>query len=272
MSLLSLYPDSVSSVELNQLYLKLELHRQVEKGDVLIYSNYIASVDGRISLFNEDCGEYEVPASIANKRDWRLYQELAAQSDVLITSARYFRQLDKGKAQDLLPVGMEPAYADLLNWRKTHGLKPQPDVVVISNSLDIPLSALVKLQGRKISVLTGCAALPGRVQRLEQAGINVTVFETETVSGKALKQWLIHAAYRSAYMIAGPKVHQTLISDRVLDRLFLTTHLTLLGQNCFHTVLSDSLDSPARLILLSLYLEQNESSGQFFAQYALQQE
>ena len=73
-------------------------------------------------------------------------------------------------------------------------------------------------------------------------------------------------------MIAGPKVHQTLISDRVLDRLFLTTHLTLLGQNCFHTVLSDSLDSPARLILLSLYLEQNESSGQFFAQYALQQE
>jgi len=269
--LLCLYPVPHEDIALHGAYLKLELHRQAEEGDLLIYANYIASVDGRISLFNEDAGEYEVPVSIANRRDWRLYQELAAQSDVMITSARYFRQLDQGHAQDLLPVGMGQAYADLLEWRKAQGLKVQPDIVVISRSLDIPLPALDKLKGRTISVLTGCGASFEKVQRLERAGITVKMFETDAVSGKALKQWLIDASYRSAYMIAGPEVHRTLIVDRVLDRLFLTTHLSLLGGSRFHTVLSDSLERPAKLSLLSLYLDQDASNNQFFVQYALQQ-
>ncbi|GAV19236.1 5-amino-6-(5-phosphoribosylamino)uracil reductase [Mariprofundus micogutta] len=271
-SLLRLYPMPHESQSLYGVYQMLDLHRQAVAGDVLIYANYISSVDGRISLFHEQSGEFAVPASIANKRDWRLYQELAAQADVMITSARYFRQLAKGQAQDLLPVGMEPAYADLLSWRKQQGLKAQPDVVVISNSLDIPLSALDKLQGRTVSVLTGCGASAEKLQRLKQADISVHVFETDAVSGSALKQWLIDASYRSAYMIAGPEVHRTLISAQVLDRLFLTTHLSLLGGDRFHTVLSDVLDQPAKLSLLSLYLDQSASNHQLFAQYALQRE
>jgi len=272
MSLLSLYPESGNKVELNKLYLKLNLHRQVADGDVLIYANYIASIDGRISLFHEASGEFEVPAAIANKRDWRLYQELAAQADVMITSARYFRQLAAGKAQDLLPVGQGPEYADLLDWRKEQGLRPQPDVVVISNSLDIPPSALDKLQDRRIFVLTGCHACPDRIKLLEKAGIRLFVQKNGSVTGMDLKTWLIRSAYRSAYMIAGPEVHRTLIADRVLDRLFLTTHMCLLGGERFHTVLSDALESPARLYMMSLYLDQGEAESQLFAQYALQPE
>lgn len=255
---------------LKKLYLSLNLHRQAAEGDVQIYANYIASVDGRISLFNEHSDEFEVPLAIANKRDWRLYQELAAQADVMITSARYFRQLDVGKAQDLLPVGQEPEYVDLAIWRKEHGLKAQPDVVIISNSLDIPLSALDKLQDRRISILSGCNAEPNNVKKLRQAGFSVTLFASDKVSGKLVKQWLVESAYRSAYMIAGPEVHQTLIADRVLDRLFLTTHLTLLGENSFHTVLSGSLNAPVKLRLESMYLDQSVEDGQIFTQYALQ--
>ncbi|OIO74466.1 MAG: pyrimidine reductase [Zetaproteobacteria bacterium CG1_02_53_45] len=272
MSLLALYPDPGKQVELNRLYLKLNLHRFAAEGHVLIYANYIASIDGRISLLNEDSGEYGVPASIANNRDWRLYQELAAQSGVMITSARYFRQLAKGQAQDLLPVGQQPEYADLLEWRREQGLAEQPDVVVISNSLDIPLSALEKLQGRKISVLTGCAASAEKIDRLKQAGAHLSVFATDSVTGTGLKQWLIQSGYRSAYMIAGPEVHRTLLAERVLDRLFLTTHLTLLGENRFHTLLSGILESPVKLQLESLYLDQSATNSQLFAQYALQQD
>lgn len=105
MSVLRLYPAPPEPTQLEGLYLKLNLHLQVEVGEILIYSNYIASMDGRISLRDTSTGRFIVPEAIANKRDWRLYQELAAQSDVMITSARYFRQLAKGEAQDLLPVG-----------------------------------------------------------------------------------------------------------------------------------------------------------------------
>jgi len=271
MSLLQLYPVTGEEISLNGAYLTLQLHKQAESGDVLIYANYISSIDGRISLFNEQSGEFEVPAAIANKRDWRLYQELAAQADVMITSARYFRQLEKGKAQDLLPVGMEPAYADLLDWRKGQGLKVQPDVVIISNSLDIPLSAIAKLQDRRFFVLTGCNACPDRVKLLKQAGIGVYVLASASVTGADVKRWLISSAYRSAYMIAGPDVHRTLICDHVLDRLFLTTHLNMLGGEQFHSVLSDRLPDPAKVYLKTLYLDQGEADNQFFAQYALQE-
>lgn len=269
--LLQLYPvEAQAQAGLHGLYLKLNLHRLALDGDVLIYANYISSLDGRISLYNDTSNEFEVPLSIANRRDWRMYQELAAQSDVMITSARYFRQLAKGRAQDLLPVGMEPEYADLLGWRMEQGLKAQPDVVIVSNSLDIPCSALEKLQERKVSVLTGCRASAEKIATLESYGVGVTVLNTETVTGVALKAWLVESVYRSAYMIAGPEVHRTLVHDNVLNRLFLTTHMTLLGENKFHTILSGGLNDAVKLSLITLYLDQGESDSQFFAQYALQ--
>ena len=104
MTVLRLYPAPQQKIPLKGLYLSLSLHRQAESGEVFIYANFIASLDGRISLLDAH-GEQGVPASLANKRDWRLYQELAAQSDIMLTSARYFRQLARGNAQDLLPVG-----------------------------------------------------------------------------------------------------------------------------------------------------------------------
>ena len=189
----------------------------------------------------------------------------------MITSARYFRQLAKGQAQDLLPVGQQEDYADLLAWRKAQGLAEQPDVVIVSNSLDIPLTALEKLQGRKISVLTGSAASAENIDRLKQAGVYLTVFATDSVTGRGLKQWLIQSDYRSAYMIAGPEVHRTLLAERMLDRLFLTTHLTLLGENRFHTLLSGTLESAVKLRLESMYFDQSEVNSQLFVQYALQQ-
>ena len=127
MSLTRLLPAPPQTVPLEGAYLSLDLHRQAGAGDMLIYANYIASVDGRIALRHPVSGEFSVPTSLANPRDWRLYQELAAQADIMIVSARYMRQLAKGTAQDLLPVGEGEAYRDLREWRAAEGLAPQPD-------------------------------------------------------------------------------------------------------------------------------------------------
>ena len=269
MSVLPLLPIAEGERPLEGLYLDLNLHKEAAEGDLLIYANYIASVDGRISVADADGSQ--VPELIINRRDWRLYQELAAQCDVMITSARYFRQLAKGCAQDLLPVGLEDEYADLRSWRAQQGLKPQPDVMIISNSLDIPALALEKLQDRRILICTGSHADPQKVVKLKALGADVYHSDGSDVSGVAVKSILARQGYRSAYMIAGPKVHQSLIADRVLNYLFLTTRLRLLGGDGFDTILSGNIGAAADAQLRSLYLDQNASNGQLFALYALQQ-
>ncbi len=270
MSVLRLYPQPAAQVSLKGLYLELDLHRQAADGNVLIYSNYIASVDGRISLRDTNNGQFIVPEAIANKRDWRLYQELAAQADVMITSARYFRQLATGHAQDLLPIGQGEEYADLLDWRHNQGMNAQPAVAIISHSLDIPVAALDKIHERDIYVFTTEHADTVRALALKQHGAHIIhAGASGNVDGKALRRELAALGFRSAYMIAGSQVHATLIKAFALDRLFLTTRHTLLGGEAFHTILQHELIAPINLALESLYLDATLDSSQTFAQYFL---
>jgi len=261
-----LYPFSGNSKPLKGLYLSYQLHRRALAHDVFIYSNYIASLDGRIAVREQASGDYAVPAAIANLRDWRLYQELAAQADIMITSARYFRQLAKGCAQDLLPVGQGEAYDDLRCWREKEGLAPQADVMIVSSSLDIPLSSLSNLSDRKLWVVTTEQANPKQKEALQAMGVGILIAGEQRVEGQKLREHLIELAYRSAYMIAGPQVHQTLLQANALNAMFLTTHLSLLGQDDFHTILQGNM-SPVSCALTSLYLD--TEGQQMFGQYSI---
>ncbi len=251
-----LFPECHAATPLKGIYLGLNLHQQAAADDVYIYANYITSLDGRIALYNDTLGEYEVPPAIANARDWRLYQELAGQADVMLTSARYFRQLAQGKAQDLLPVGEGEAYADIKVWREGQGLKAQPDVLVLSNSLDIPLAALEKVQGRKVMVCTSSADAEKIVQ-LEQA--DVRVLQAEQVTGAFVRQCLRGLNYRSAYLIAGPQVHTTMLQDGCINDLFLTTHFTLLGGTKVSGLLDNDLPQAQSMKLVSAYWDAEEN-------------
>jgi len=248
---------------LHGAYLKLALHKKAQVNDIFIYANFISSLDGRIALWNTETGDSSVPEPIANARDWRLYQELAGQSDVMITSARYFRQLAQGKAQDLLPVGSSPDFEDIRLWREQQSLKPQPDVVVLSDSLDIPLEAIQCLSDRKIIVMTGDKAEAYKVNALESYGVEVVQIKGG-VTGLCVRHTLIDFGYKSAYMIAGPKVHHTLVKDACLDELFLSSHMTLLGGSTFDTVLSDDM-AAVKMNLKSLYLD--DEGKQMFMRY-----
>lgn len=268
MTVLQLFPGHQVN-QLHGLYLNLNLQRKAEADDLLIYSNYIASLDGRISQEADGLCGRQVPDSIINKRDWRLYQELAAQSDVVIASARYFRQLAQGCAQDLLPIGAEPEYADLLAWRKKAGLKPQPDVAVISNSLDIPVESLKSLKNRRVLIFTGSGADRSSINRLEATGAELLIISEPEVRGQLLKSTLIEQGYRSAYMIAGPQVHRMLLADQVLDYLFLTIRLRLIGGENFDTIMAGDIEGVADMQLCALYLDQSETAAQLFAQFSL---
>ena len=48
-SVMRLHPEPQNILALKGLYLELGLHRAAVENDILIYANYIASLDGRIS-------------------------------------------------------------------------------------------------------------------------------------------------------------------------------------------------------------------------------
>ena len=212
-----------------------------------------------------------VPATIANRRDWRLYQELAGQADLLITSGRFIRQSDSGEAQDRLPVGREPAFADIREWRLAQGFSAQPDIAIMSASLDLPLQALQPYRQRRITVVTGNRIDHGKAATLDAAGIRVIRAGTNgQVDGKRMLERLAELGYTSIYAVAGPAVFHTLLRANILDRLYLTITLQLLGGEVFDTLTRGPLLEPVRnLQMRELYFDPGTpaGAGQLFGVY-----
>lgn len=212
-----------------------------------------------------------MPAAIGNTRDWRLYQELAAQSDLLITSARYFRQFAVGEAQDNLPVGPGERFADLRQWRLDQGLNAQPDVAIFSASLDLPADALKTYADRRLHVLTGADSDPARVDALRAAGVEVHFAGTGTnADGAQAIGILQRLGYRRIYVVAGPAVFHTLVRAGAIQRLYLTLSHRLLGGEDFDTLTWGSELQPApKLALRSLFYDAAapEGAGQLVSCY-----
>ncbi len=268
---LQLYPQSSVSLPLPRLYLEHPLHRIIEEPDPLVYSNFVTSLDGRIALPRPHQQSRGVPPAIGNARDWRLYQELAAQADLLITSARYFRQFVTGEAQDQLPVGPGERFADLRQWRLDRGLSAQPDIAIFSASLDIPSAALTAYADRQLHILTGADADPDRVEQLRHSGVQVHAAGIgRSVDGADAIACLHGLGYRRIYAIAGPSVFHTLVRAGVLQRLYLTLAHRLLGGEDFDTLVwGPSFEAPPHLQLRSLFYDPHapKGAGQLIASY-----
>jgi riboflavin biosynthesis pyrimidine reductase len=266
-----LYPTPHALCPLEGLYLDHQLHTRGRPGKPYVYSNFIASLDGRIAISGNDRSTHMVPAEVANPRDWRLYQELAGQADLLITSGRFVRQSSSGEAQDLLPVGVESAFADIREWRLAQGFRAQPDIAIMSATLDLPLAALEPYRQRRISVITGDQADTDRAARLEAAGIGVIrAGPGDQVDGKRMLAQLAERDYTSIYAIAGPAVFHTLLRADILDRLYLTMTHQLLGGENFDTLTRGARLDPVRnLQMRELFLDPRTpaGAGQLFGVY-----
>ncbi|MCK8515795.1 dihydrofolate reductase family protein [Methylonatrum kenyense] len=233
-----------------------------------IYANFVQTLDGRISLIDAQTGIEGVAGSIADPRDWRLFQELASHADVLLSSGRYLRDLRAGTAQDILPLGSDTDFLDLHAARRDRGQALQPDVLVISASLDFVVPQLLLEQGRTIHVLTTADADSERLHRRKDEGARVHQLGTgERVSGTAIASILSGLGYRRAYCATGPWVFHTLAADGVLDTLFLTTRHRLVAGNGGSFIAGATLEPPADLKLETLFLDQGAAVGQLYARY-----
>ena len=258
-----LYPDPGDTQSLEGLYLAHRLHTRGAPGRPFIFSNFITTLDGRIAIAAAGRSSHIVPGATANRRDWRLYQELAGQADLLITSGRFFRQTVKGEAQDRLPVSNEEEYADIRDWRIEQGLSPQPDIAILSASLDIPLAALEPYRQRKLIVITGEQADQQRIAAFRDNNIEVICAGSgKQVDGRAMVSALAEQKYQSIYSISGPAVFHTLLVTGAIDRMYLTIAQQLLGGDAYDTLTRGALLDPVRgMQLVQLFHDPHSPAG-----------
>ncbi|MFW6097275.1 MAG: RibD family protein [Chloroflexota bacterium] len=267
-----LYPGAQEQLALEGLYLGHNLRRLAqEKGKPYVYANFVTSLDGRIAVPHATRPGLTVPKATANERDWRLFQELAAQADLIISSGRYLRDWVDGRAQEILEVD-DPQYADLRKWREEQGLAPQPDIAIVSHSLNFPVPDALT-EGRGVVVFTTDMHDPARVPIIEAAAGKVYIASKDgevSVDGALMLQQIEALGYQTVYSAAGPRILHLLLAGGALDRLYLTYASRLLGGKTYATILEgDPFDPPPGLALKALYHDPValEGLGQLFAVY-----
>lgn len=267
---LECFPSPGKERELRGLYLSHDVRQSAGAGqEPFIYANFVTSLDGRIAIKRPRGKGMMVPKNTANGRDWRLYQELAAQADLFLSTGRYLRDWAAGNAQEILRTD-DPGFADLREWRVARGLKPQPDLAIISASLDFPLPKLLTANGRKVVFFTTAKPNPKRVRELEAKAGAVIIAGKKRVNGVLLKQRIQELGYHTVYSGAGPKVLYLLLEGSVLDRLYLSFANRILGGDKFETIVHGSLLKPsADFKMGTLYLDPAglDGLGQLFGSY-----
>ncbi|MEM7333249.1 MAG: dihydrofolate reductase family protein [Chloroflexota bacterium] len=271
-SITQLYPQQQSNINLEGLYLSHNIRALAADGArPFVYANYIASLDGRISVPHPSGQGQMVPKTTTNERDWRLFQELVAQADVVISSGRYLRDWEDGRAQEILDVD-NPKFADLRAWREAQGLKPHPDIVIISGSLNFPVPKILTAAGRKLLIFTTSTAPHKQLNRLRQETDHLYITGEQSVDGQQLVNQLKELGYQAIYNATGPKVMHLLLKANVVNRLYLTYAHRLLGGNPFASIVEgELLETAVTAQLNALYLDTafEDNFSQLFASYDL---
>ena len=266
---IQLFPTASAPRALTGLYLDQQIRQSIEDKRPFVYANFVTSLDGRIAVPKQNGDGLTVPKNVANDRDWRLFQELATQADLIISSGRYLRDWAKGNAQEILQVD-DPKFADLRDWRQQNGLKPTPDIAIISRSLDFPIPDVLTADGRRAVIFTTANPDPDRVAEIEEKAGELFVVGEDSVDGEQLVQKMGELGYQAVYSAAGPKILHLLLAGGVLDRLYLTFANRIVGGDPFSTIVEGPLlETAVDFTLNTLYFdpEAPDNLGQLFASY-----
>lgn len=265
-----LFPPPYEEVPLRKLYLDLDLHRRGTAASPFVYANFLTSLDGRIALEDAE-GRTYLPKTLTTPDDFRLFLELEAQADCLITHGGYLRALAEQRLGNILQIGMDEPHRDLAEWRTRSGLAPQPGIVIASASLDFPMPGSIARHRQPCYIATGRQADPARIAYWERQGIEVLIAgEGRMVEAIPLVRQLGAKGYQSIYLIAGPRMLDTVVRQGRLGLLFQTITHQLLGGEAFRTLLPGAeLGVFGHLKLLSLYYDPDSplGTGQWFAQF-----
>ena len=267
-----LFPPPARKRRLEGLYLNENLSPPAAGAPAavpaLVYANFVTSLDGRIAVTDAG-GASRLPEGLTNPRDWRLFQELQAHADCLVTHGGYLRALVSGSLGNVLQVGRGAGGADIARWRADRGMTAQPAVAILSASLDLPIPDSLATNRQPVHVLTTAAAPRDRIEALRETGFEVVVAGPGPwVRSRDAVEVLAGRGYRRLYLQTGPRMLETALRDGALSRLYLTISHRVVGGERFDTMLRGTMLGEAGVARLStLYLDEavGGECGQFFA-------
>ena len=274
--ILELYPHTGTTRELDGTYLAHDLRGLGTSEQPFVYANFVSSLDGRIAVVEAQTGESYVLEDLTSGHDWRLFQELQAQADCMVTHGGYLRALASRKFQDILQVGLAKQALDIGRWRNAHSLTRQPAIAIVSRSLDFPIPPSLERHEQPVHIITANDAPADRVAFWRDHGCEV-VFAGSGVSveGAPMIRTLGTRGYARLYLLAGPQMLETVLRDGSLSRLYLTLTHQLIGGEMFHTLTAGPrLGRAGRLQLHTLYYDAvaPKGTGQWFAAFDVRKE
>jgi len=269
--IVELYPHTGTMRQLVGTYLAHDLTRLGTPEQPFVYANLVSSLDGRIAIVEAETGESYVFEDLTSGHDWRLFQELQAQADCLVTHGGYLRALAAGKFPDILQVGIAEKVADIDRWRNAHGVARQPAIAIVSRTLDFLIPPSLARHEQPVHIITADGAAADRVTFWRDQGYEV-VFAGPgaSVEGAPMIRTLAARGYARIYLLAGPQMLETVLRDGALSRLYLTLTHQLIGGETFHTLTAGPrLGRAGRLQLRTLYYDATapKGTGQWFASF-----
>lgn len=210
-----------------------EIYRKTyaKLGRPLVIANYISDKNGVIAYKEEYIEKMNLttgpPETIKNTPDWKRFQELQAQADIIITGTGYLNRVKKlgDKAQNVLNQFDKGAkYEALGDKRLAKGYKSRnPDIAVTSRSLDFEIPEGLITENRRFFVFTTHDMENSeKAESLRNTGAIVVGCGEKGVDGKSMIKRLGEEGYEIVKMTTGPSVLQILIDGNVLDRLYVT--------------------------------------------------
>ena len=223
------------TVSIEGLYLSHNLQELAKRtGRPIVVANYVTDLNDVIAI----AGARGSPKELQNPSDWRLFQELTAQADLLITGTSYMTQFAvKGeRGQNVLTqFDKGSIFEDLGDWREQNGLKRNPDLAVVSRSLKFSIPKVVSESGRRVFVFTTHLMQDGEnAKELEKAGAKVIGAGKEGVDGAVMLRRLHREGHKVIKLTTGPRVLRILMEAEIkeeeaelvrrgaLDRLYIT--------------------------------------------------
>lgn len=196
-------------------------------GKTLVIANFLTDRNGVIAK-TDDQHNFHVPVEIKNTSDWRLFQELMAQVDVIISGSSYLKRVSAlGSCAENILSQFEPGreFEELGEWRLRAGYKKRsPDLAVVTHSLDFKFPEEVTRSGRRIEIFTTDAvANSDNANALTTSGTVVIGCGEKGIDGNRMIDWLSNEmGYRVIMMAAGPSVLELLLEAKRLDLLYVT--------------------------------------------------
>ena len=249
----------------------------------LVITNFLTDKNGVIAKAIKP-HEFQVPPELKNPSDWRLFQELMAQADVVISGAAYLQRVAVPgfHGQEIL-FQFEPGreFAELGEWRIKSGFKKRsPDLAVVARRLDFHFPAELIQSGRRIFIFTSQSVADSEKARaLKASGVTIVASGKEDVDGNRLIDFLSNGmGYRVIMMATGPGVLDLLLTAKRLDLLYVTevqVEIPLDDPNSVQTMLpgNKKVNELEEFTLTHRYLQKNVSTedgsitSQFFLRY-----